>query len=449
MLSYYNANRFHYFVFITWQTSIFLGTQMLFTIFAGYTPKWRCNDNEEFTTNCVSYAKCGGNVTFEPAPFGSIVMEFEKYCDGEEVSTYKRYYSQAIFFGVFFGTIAWGWLADIFGRKPIAITVFTGIIVLNICTAYLQSAHSILGVRAIFGFTLGGSLTAVWSYCNELLLPHQRIMLRAFFNWGSGRMILTLICFLLPTWRAASIAVSLAAIPGLLVIIFVLPESPIWLHNKGMLSLLASKDMLQKLLVLWFVWWVSATCAYANDLQSNSLSGNLYLNQMVFGFIIYISKWVMAWADRTYPLFSRRLLHQSSQMSTCIVFLAMSICVLTENKGLFLTALNIIGCVLIEFTWDANQMCAVESFPTVCRASAVGSCSLVARIGALMAPQLAFYGSIWPPAVYVTVFVLGLINFFVAYFGMAETKNINLEALDQAAGNRPVDDLLRRESSDL
>ena len=57
-------------------------------------------------------------------------------------------------------------------------------------------------------------------------------------------------------------------------------------------------------------------------------------------------------------------------------------------QGLAFLIVNLIGTVFIEYTWDACYLCAVESMETACRASATGTCSLVARIGAILAPMV-------------------------------------------------------------
>ena len=45
----------------------------------------------------------------------------------------------------------------------------------------------------------------------------------------------------------------------------------------------------------------------------------------------------------------------------------------------------------MEFTWDANVLSVVESMPTQMRASSLGSCSMVARVGGLFAPLVWLY----------------------------------------------------------
>lgn len=83
--------------------------------------------------------------------------------------------------------------------------------------------------------------------------------------------------------------------------------------------------------------------------------------------------------------------------------------------------------MFIEYTWDACYLCAVESMPTNMRATSMGSCSFMARVGALIAPSLAFLSRFWAPSAYVTVVGLGAINLVVSYLWLVETKGVLLD----------------------
>ena len=50
--------------------------------------------------------------------------------------------------------------------------------------------------------------------------------------------MLTSICWLYSEWRSASIVTAITALPALLIVVFVFPESPTWLHNKVWSSVL-------------------------------------------------------------------------------------------------------------------------------------------------------------------------------------------------------------------
>lgn len=57
----------------------------------------------------------------------------------------------------------------------------------------------------------------------------------------------------------------------------------------------------------------------------------------------------------------------------------------------------------------------------------MGSCSAVARIGAVLAPTLAFLNTIWAPSAYLTVVVLGSVVLLISYAWLVETKGVNLD----------------------
>ena len=79
-------------------------------------------------------------------------------------------------------------------------------------------------------------------------------------------------------------------------------------------------------------------------------------------------------------------------------------------QGIWILVVNVIGTVFIEMCWDACYLCGVEVMPTAMRATTMGSCSLIARIGAIMAPMVRFNTKIE-----VNLFVLvGLHEFLLA-----------------------------------
>lgn len=149
---------------------------------------------------------------------------------------FKSLYSQIQFGGVLLGTVLFGSLSDIFGRKPISLVAVTIGISFQIMSGLAPSWQLLLATRFFIGLSIGGTIVVVCTYVMEMILPQQRMALRAFFNWGSARLIMTLVCYFFPDWRTSSIALALIVSPMLLIIIFVFPESPTWLHNKGRLS---------------------------------------------------------------------------------------------------------------------------------------------------------------------------------------------------------------------
>ncbi|PIC42649.1 hypothetical protein B9Z55_009658 [Caenorhabditis nigoni] len=454
---WFDINRFHLLVLLTWQFSIFFASQQIFPIFSNYVPQWKCGDSEP-TSDCDVYQTCKANLTFVNVAFKSAAMEYDWICG--KSAYLKSLFSQIQFAGVLCGTFSFGAVSDVVGRKPVAVFALSLGILMNFVTGLAPNYQLLLGIRFFLGLSVGGTLVVVCTFVMEMLLPKQRMALRAFFNWGVARLMMTLIAMALPEWRISSIACAIAALPALIIIIFVFPESPTWLHNKGRLDemkksekqiakmagvpyvpiehqkiehsktvmeMLQTKGLMRRLFVLWSMWFVASICGYATDLNSNTISGDLFVNQILFSILIAVSKMILVIFDTHVPSFRRRTLHQGAQLVVCICFLILTFMTFYGYTGLAFLIVNLIGTVFIEYTWDACYLCAVESMETACRASATGTCSLVARIGAILAPMLNYANLWWPPSVYLTVVLLGTINLIISYFFLVETKNVNLD----------------------
>jgi hypothetical protein len=62
-------------------------------------------------------------------------------------------------------------------------------------------------------------------------------------------------------------------------------------------------------------------------------------------------------------------------------------------KGILIMIGYFVGITFLEYTWDANYLSAVESMPTQLRASSLGSCSMIARIGGFFSPVVNSRGN--------------------------------------------------------
>lgn len=48
--------------------------------------------------------------------------------------------------------------------------------------------------------------------------------------------------------------------------------------------------MFRRISVLWMMWFTASFCGYAIDLNSSNISGDLFLNQVIFSVLIAGSK---------------------------------------------------------------------------------------------------------------------------------------------------------------
>ncbi|KAM3722576.1 Uncharacterized protein ACO02O_05890 [Dirofilaria immitis] len=442
-------------------TIIFFGSQMIYPIFSNYIPQWRCTTNQSFSNNCTIFLSCKDSIEFDQIAFSSAALEYDWIC-GASVY-WASLYSQIQFFGVLLGTVITGTLSDIFGRRPLALISLACGITVSFCSGLAPSWKILLASRFFVGLSIGGTIVVVCTYVMEMLLPEQRMALRAFFNWGVARLMMTIICYLLPEWRLASFGNALAALPALLIVIFIFPESPTWLHsknridemresekkiariagvayveiehkmiekNKRLIDVIRHSNYAKRLFILWLIWFTASLCGYAIDLNSSRISGNLFINQALFSILIAASKIALVIYDTVNKNFNRRKLHQYAQLAVCICFLTLTLLVYFQYQGIAILVINLIGTVFIEYTWDACYLCAVESMPTSMRASSLGSCSFIARIGALLSPMIFFLSTIWPPSAYLIVVIVGLISLTSSCLFLVETKNVHLDRVD-------------------
>uniref|UniRef100_A0A0N4Z1P9 MFS domain-containing protein n=1 Tax=Parastrongyloides trichosuri TaxID=131310 RepID=A0A0N4Z1P9_PARTI len=450
-------NSFNILVFFLWQSTSFLATQNIFVIFSNYVPNWRCKDNGTFDNNCTIF-NSGCELEYENNYFSSASIKFGWVCSENNYIT--SFQSQLQFFGVLVGTVIFGLTSDGFGRKITSIIDIGMGCFLIILSAFINDSKVFFVIRFLLGLSIGGALNSAITYSSEVLPPQQRLFVKCFFNWGLSRVIMTFICYFFNDYSSALFISGIILIPSVLLLIFYFPESPTWYHYKhkeelmiqsekkiaqlshlpyegsqhepitnkeSFLSLLKDKNTFKRLSVLWCMWFVASLCGHAMDLHSNKISGNLYINQFFFGFTIYISKLLIPYIDKNYLWFTRRVFHQSAQTIVIVCFGILAFLVSIKYNGIGILILNIIGIVFIEFCWDACYLCALESMPTNVRSSSLGSCSLMARIGAILSPMLPLLNNFWPSTAYFVVAGLGIINLTISYFFLVETKNISLD----------------------
>ncbi|EPB71000.1 hypothetical protein ANCCEY_09905 [Ancylostoma ceylanicum] len=285
----------------------------------------------KISQDCTIFKECRNNLTFYDDYFQSAAMEVAGFAsrgclvtdlDGSAAKT---------------RTFTFGTLSDMYGRKPLSLTVLSMGFVATLLSGFAPSWQVLHTLRFFVGLCIGGALVTFGTFVTELLLPQQRMVLRGIFNWISeqGR-----------TREMREAERYIARFAG--VEYKPVERKPV---EHGVFEMLRSPGLFRRLGVLWMMWFVAAFCEYGNNLNSNSIGGNLFTNQYLFAVFIIVAKW-----------------------------------------GAGILIINLVGTAFLEYTWDACFLCAMESFETSCRGACTGSCSLMARIGAIASPFIETKG---------------------------------------------------------
>ncbi|CAP38063.1 Protein CBG21148, partial [Caenorhabditis briggsae] len=203
-------------------------------------------------------------------------------------------------------------------------------------------------------------------------------------------------------------------------------------------DLFSSWPIAYSTIVIGSLWFSTSVSSFGADLNSGNLAGNFYLSQFVSAAAIALSKISIFLLDTYLPSFNRQKLHQIPQIIMICCYSAIMVLMISPDqdcssqgsRNLAIIIINIIGASFIELTWDACYLVAAEIFPTRIRTIGIGTCSLLARTGALLAPQMAYLSDIYRPIPYAIVCSIGIISLLVSCFFLPDTKGVDLAALD-------------------
>ena len=134
------------------------------------------------------------------------------------------------------GSVFWGALADVIGRRKVFLLSLAFTVVFGLASSFSPGFYSYCALRLATGFAIGGNLPLAVSVASELLPPDLRergVVALQLFNEVGSLASTGLAAALLPDhWRTYLVIVSLPAAAVFLAAVFRLPESPHWLVSR-------------------------------------------------------------------------------------------------------------------------------------------------------------------------------------------------------------------------
>mmetsp|Transcript_31576 Transcript_31576/g.79276 ORF Transcript_31576/g.79276 Transcript_31576/m.79276 type:complete len:399 (-) Transcript_31576:107-1303(-) len=316
-----------------------------------------------------------------------------------------------------------GQLADIRGRWAALYVSFIFGGVAATLSAVSFEYWQYLMCKFVLGFGCGGIGVASFVLSTEPLGAKWRAVLgiATQYWWAAGICLMSGVASILTEWRVFSAFVVISTLAYCGASAPLLKESPRWLLISGnpekareVLTSMAKENrqdipedglpplkqpastktvsigslfpypaLRRRLFAMSFIFVANSMVYYGLSLNVGSLGGSIYLNSFLSGLVEMPS---YAFAQFSVEFFGRKrtLIFLNAMAGTGCLLSAFV-------TGKAQTAVALIGRFGIAASFNMIFLYTTELFPTVVRSAALGTCSLVARIGGIAAPQIILF----------------------------------------------------------
>ncbi|CAI2352312.1 unnamed protein product [Caenorhabditis sp. 36 PRJEB53466] len=465
---------------LLYQMTLFFSAQMLFTIFLEFMPKTYCTsdnycyrmknkcltdfvrhkDSEVCPYNMTNFEQCVTEA--KTVDFRSAQFDYQQDCTG-----LKHFSSStATFIGALLGNLVLGYLSDTIGRRPVYIfAILLGVPAL-ILAAAIDGVLNFYIFRFVVGFALAGTVTVGWTYGSEMITPTRRLRLRTFPNWANARMMQVGVSYLAGEWRLASYLCA-ALSTTILPMIWYLPESPVFLEQKGKFDRADKsrekiaricqeefepkpRDELKKLkkvtpmklwrnptlrrnfLVLCWMWFYVGMSVYITDLNSGDMAKNFYVGQFLCGLVLTVSKILIGLVEPKIPWFGRRLLFNVSQIIAILAYITILLALWTHSKeSWWYTVAYMIAYAGQSLCLETCYLSLAELMPTDVRTTAGACTNILMKVGTILASTTKPIKFWYEPLLFIINLIICSIGLVVVWKYLPESKNVNMQMVGQ------------------
>jgi len=410
------------------------------------------------TKNCTEFV-FDNKLSFDNSSFtSSIVTDFSLVCG----DNWKVTLAQSLYMlGIFIGAAVSGIISDHFGRKKTIILFSTAMSIFSIAIAFANSMTTFIILRMLAALSSVGFWTTFFVYAMEMVGGKWKAILGIGFEfpWAVAYSILPGIAHVERDWRNLQLIIAVPPVIFLIAYYFI-PESPRWLIsqkriveaeavlkkavkvNKGMdmehldlkleakeepkhkaniLDLFKTRNILKNTIIQYVNWFTASFVYYALTFDSGTLiPGNIYINFAVSGLIEFpayaLCIFLLTKLGRRGPL----------AFMYFLIGVALLLVLAMPAKSTGVLAMATIGKFGAVCAFAIIYVQAAEIFPTVIRNTGIGTCSSMARVGAVLAPIIGReVGRVNRDLVFVIFSVASLLSGFLTLF-LPETRGKTL-----------------------
>lgn len=387
------------------------------------------SQSTNYSTDGIHLSPCRNGWNFDTSRT-TIVSEYDLVCE----HAWKVDLTQAFLnVGLLIGAVVTGYGADRFGRKLcILISVF-GLGVSGVAMAFSPNYIMLLLFRTIQGVFGKGAWMASFVLVTEIVgSKHRRvvsIVAQIFFTFGV--VILPGIAYLIPSWKALQLTITLPTFI-LLIYFWLIPESPRWLLNRqkikealkiaadiakhngkslpekyremkllepnpedlsnpSFLDLFRTSQMRKQTFILMYAWFTSAVVYQGLIMRLGIVGGNLYLGFFISGIVELPAAFIIL---LTIDRVGRRLPFATANIVAGVACLITAL--IPEDINWLKTTLAVIGRLGITMAYEIVYLVNSELYPTSLRNLGVSACSSLSDVGGILAPFLLYrLASVW------------------------------------------------------
>ncbi|KAM9798376.1 solute carrier family 22 member 16 [Neosynchiropus ocellatus] len=402
---------------------------------------------------------CAGNFLYDHSEVQqSIVTDWDLVCEKDWLA---KLCQPTFMFGVLIGALVFGDIADRVGR--VRILMFTSLcqFVVGVCVALSGNYYVFIVLRFLLAMVSSGYLVVVFVYVTEFTGIRVRTWtsMHVHAAFAVGVMVVALMGYLVRVWWIYQIILSLCTSPFLL-FCWKFPETPFYLIAKGrfqdaqtlldtiarvnglecrlraedlletteqngvplleqetgqqnenvekkqsILDLFRTWRMAWRTLTVWSIWFIGSLGYYVFSLGSVNLGGNQYVNLFLAGAVELPSYLVGCYA-----------MDRIGRKKTCAPALllagvaCMLIIVVPGDIEPLAIALSMTGKFAIAIAFGLIYLYSCELYPTVIRSLAVGSGSMMCRVGSVVAPFCVYLAEVWT---FLPQLIVGILAFVI------------------------------------